>query len=71
MSWVCKHDWKVLDKTVLPSAFEQASLGQKVKSMDNVRPIMFEKSVQVIVVCTKCGKKSAYFNRNPQSEGSW
>jgi len=66
MSWFCKHDWKVLDKTVMESPYEQiVKSGSLVRDMRSFESKFFRKKVLVIVVCSKCGKKSEHVETNP------
>lgn len=60
----CKHKWKVVDKTVLPSAFEQAK-SQGLESCEGVSPSFFTKTALVIVACEHCGKLKRFTERNP------
>lgn len=59
----CKHEWKVVDKTVFPSILEQLNAG-------NFRRIagymsMGRKKAITIIACTKCGKVKKF------KEASW
>lgn len=63
----CKHKWKVVDKTVLPSAFEQdpenavaTILGDKMCSL-----FTYQKTVLVILTCDLCGKLRKFTETNP------
>ncbi len=61
---MCKHQWAVLDKTVLPSGLEQTlAAGLVVTDVDGVAYIT--KTVMVICHCTKCGKLKEFTERNP------
>ena len=59
---MCKHEWKVLDKTVLPSAWEQLKARM---SVDKGHIGLFRKKVVVILVCKKCGKLNKTVETNP------
>ena len=53
----CKHNWIVLDKTVLPSAYEQVIKAQPDYRHTQAIPLMsFRKKVIIIMVCETCGK---------------
>jgi len=59
------HKWTVLDKTVLPSGFEQMAAGDiKPTSMSNAYSI-FIKKVVVVLACTECGKLDKTVESNP------
>jgi len=58
----CLHDWKILDKTVLDSPYEQTVKAKIVLNKvegTNARQL-FQKVSQTIVICTKCGKKEVH-----------
>lgn len=55
----CKHDWKLIDKTILESGFEQIMKEQFIidrLSKYKLGPDMFVKTVSIILKCEKCGK---------------
>ncbi len=67
MTWFCKHDWKVLDKTVLPSGYEQIVTAHIVpKNVENVPADMFQKKVVMILACSRCGKLVKHVEANPE-----
>lgn len=56
----CVHQWDVVDKTVLPSAFEQMTYGDRV--LEKMRGVtkhtmqtLFQKVVVLTLTCPKCG----------------
>jgi len=49
----CKHSWDLLDKTILPSGWEQLGNGQR--SIDSAASWVFEKKVVYIFKCAHCG----------------
>lgn len=51
--WNCKHVWRLENKDVLPSPWEQMS---KEERPTVAEPWMFEKKVIVEYHCLKCGK---------------
>lgn len=51
---VCWHNWKVVEKEVLPSAMEQLQAAG-VESVENIRGPMFHKACLVTSRCEKCG----------------
>lgn len=60
----CKHEWEVLDKTVLPSAFEQMKEDpMEVSGADTAA--FFQKTVSLVVSCKKCGKLEHFVTVNP------
>ena len=68
MFFICKHKWKVLDKTIFPSAFEQVREKQQtVKSLnlDDMNLFFFSKKVIIILICEKCGKEKEILVQNP------
>ena len=65
----CKHDWVVLDKTILESPFEQI-LKWDYEDLIGKRGTptgddLYRKKALVIVVCRICGKKEEHFMANP------
>ena len=66
MGLFCKHDWKVLDKTVLPSPYQQFQQERKRNLVEmEASASFFRTKVLVIVVCSICGKKAEHFATNP------
>jgi len=53
----CKHEWKVLYKTIAESAYEQMG---KPRGLSNYPSWLFSKRVMMIVVCEHCGKIKKY-----------
>ena len=56
----CVHQWDVLDKTVLPSGYEQMTCGDRVLEKlkggtPDVLQAMFQKVVVLTLTCSKCG----------------
>ncbi len=51
----CKHQWKLVDKTILPSAAEQTMTIPNL-SKANYGGDMFNKTYIFIMTCEKCGK---------------
>ena len=60
MSWFCKHDWEVLDKTVLESPFEQimaADFPEHIPEMKGCKGAgLYRKKALIVLCCKKCGK---------------
>ena len=50
----CKHEWKIVDKTVLPSALEQMAKAGGTSKIQGRG--MVTKKVVVILQCETCGK---------------
>lgn len=62
----CKHDWMVLDKTILPSPFQQiAESGLKHYKGEPDSQAFFRTKVVVLVACKKCGAKREHTTSNP------
>ncbi len=59
----CKHNWKLLDKTILQSAFEQLSEKNNLSGFTGY--VSFEKKIVYIFSCEKCGK----INKKSESNG--
>ena len=58
----CKHDYEILDKTVLPSAAEQV-MGS---SLEEIRAKnIFVKKVIIILKCKKCKEIKKIVETNP------
>lgn len=65
MGLFCKHIWKVVGKTVLPSAYQQLKDGgQVLKRAGSLTPEFFQTKVFVVVACSKCGKLETYTKSN-------
>ncbi len=64
MPLFCKHEWKVLDKTILPSAYEQ--LGEKATGIGTMPVWVFQKKVVLTTTCSKCGKMVKLIETNPK-----
>jgi len=57
----CVHQWDIVDKTVLPSGYEQMTAGNRV--LDEVKGMttdltqaLFQKVVVLTLTCPKCGR---------------
>jgi hypothetical protein len=63
----CKHQWEVLDKTVLPSAWEQTTKIGKFPDGLSERGMLIahRKKLVVICSCTLCGKIKKFVEENP------
>ena len=63
----CKHDWAVIDKTVLPSPMEQLKAAGLASAQNvNIRTLC-AKTLSVLVSCRKCGKLRHFVTVNPDS----
>lgn len=66
----CVHQWDVLDKTVLPSAYEQMAndntVVENLHSSGSATRALFQKVVVLTLTCPKCGrlriKRTRLFN---------
>lgn len=65
MGLFCKHDWKVLDKTVLESAWEQMAKGMTKCGHGEMPLDGFQKKVVITLTCTKCGELHVVSEANP------
>ena len=64
----CKHDFDIIDKTVLLSAFEQcqSALGSAISGGINVKsPKYFTKKVIILMKCNKCKELKEIVETNP------
>ena len=67
----CKHKWELLDKTVLPSAYEQmAAINPGFKTITKTKSTqdtisVFQKKAIIICVCKECGKLYQSVEVNP------
>ena len=61
----CIHEWKVVSKEILPSAYEQMK-DDTLTSMESKSILVFQKSVVIIVGCSKCGKLDKTIVKNPE-----
>ncbi len=60
----CKHEWVLVDKTVLPSAYEQLKSPELLERVP-CDAVMFRKKVIVILQCKVCGKLNKTIEENP------
>lgn len=62
----CKHEWKVIDKTDMPSGVEQlAAVGQTLSRMSGGEGIrMFAKQSTTVLTCSNCGTMKIVRTRN-------
>ncbi len=61
---MCNHSWAIVDKEVLPSAFEQAVEFGEVMESDNIA-YTFRKKYICILECIHCGKLDKTVEINP------
>jgi hypothetical protein len=59
----CKHDDKIYDKIVLPSAFEQLSADGDIIAWSIVA--LYRKKVVILLKCTKCKRVREIVEYNP------
>ena len=52
--WFCKHDWRIENKDVLDSAWEQ--LPEAERQTLAPAPWMFAQTVATTYICNKCGE---------------
>lgn len=60
----CKHDWEILDKTILPSPYEMVNEEFKAR-ITEIRTYLFRKKVVLIISCKNCGKLEKIIESNP------
>lgn len=69
----CKHNWEILDKTILPSPWEQMTkVAEEVEWEHEVqgalRPYLFQKALVLVMQCTLCSRtkkiKCSLFHEN-------
>jgi len=63
---ICKHDWAIIDKTILPSAHEQMSEKAESVSVQNPEPWIYEKKLVIVIACAKCGYIMKEVEVNPE-----
>jgi|TARA_R110000744_G_scaffold319418_3_gene425717 hypothetical protein len=69
LAWLrffCAHQWAVIDKTVMESAFEQhekTRAGNKFTADTTL--LMFKKKVLLVCGCSICGKLQRFTETNP------
>lgn len=61
----CKHEWEVLDKTVLPSGFEQITTNLKPKSLRSSDKNLYRKKLILTVKCRHCPALRQFVEENP------
>ena len=59
----CKHDYDILDKTIMESAYEQASSKGPVRT--SRMEIFFKKKLVIIMKCSKCKRTKVIVETNP------
>lgn len=66
----CKHDYEILDKTILESAYEQTKR-RPVRTNENRRirtsnmQAFFKKKLIILLKCSKCKKVKTIVRKNP------
>lgn len=61
----CKHDWKVIDKTDLPSGYEQiVESRMHPHKLDCGSIYLFTKQSTTVIACSKCGATQIVRTRN-------
>lgn len=66
----CKHRWKIIDKEVLKSPYEQmAVIGDWSNIKLNTDPIMFQKKYICILECRRCGEVKKLVEKLLQEKG--
>lgn len=65
MGWFenCSHDWEIKSKDILPSAFEQMSVGKF--TVEELIFAAFTKKIIIILACKKCGELDKTIEENP------
>lgn len=63
----CKHKWEMIDKTILPSAYEQITEEHNVKNIKTADLEYFQKKLVYIFQCTNpdCKKIRKIVETNP------
>ncbi len=61
---LCKHNWELIDKTILESAFEQMKKAD-VREIGNASGSMFRKKLVYMFQCSKCTKTKKSVETNP------
>lgn len=64
-SLFCRHQWKLLDKTVLPSPFEQSGVRYEGEVSRGTQAMCHRKAVVVTICCETCGKVKMQKRSNP------
>ena len=61
----CRHKWRLVDKTVLPSLIEVAakSGASKMQTSASMAKDMLQRTVISILACEKCGKVKKFVER--------
>lgn len=59
-----KHSWKILDKTVIPSAYEQ--MKERMTSVERGGPWLFEQKIVFVFQCEKCKAIRIRTESNPE-----
>ncbi len=61
----CKHDFEIIDKTVLESAFEQADKSNRGNMSASNVETLFRKKVIILLKCPKCKELKKIVETNP------
>ncbi len=62
----CKHKWKLIDKTILPSAYEQMTKNNFTElKCRSSNPEYFQKKVILVFQCENCPKMRQIVEVNP------
>jgi hypothetical protein len=62
---MCKHDWIVLERTILPSAYEQMNKPKLANGLKGDITPFFQKKIIIILSCNRCGKLHKTVESNP------
>lgn len=61
----CKHNWELIDKTILPSAYEQLAEKHTMENIQAGSVTLFRKKIIYIFQCTDCKKIREIVEVNP------
>lgn len=60
MSILCSHDDDLIDKTILPSGWEQMAAAEKNIKFDRLYASVYSKTVVYVFKCKKCGRSRVH-----------
>jgi hypothetical protein len=59
----CDHDDEILDKTILPSAWDQ--MANRITRLHSVDESLFRRKVVILLKCKKCKRVTKMVESNP------
>ncbi len=65
MKLLCDHDFEIIDKMLLPSAFEQVTESGGSLKIKETRVDIFAKKLVIVLKCSSCNRIDTIVETNP------